>query len=379
MEQKEGIYFKNLDIVRFIAAIAVVFAHGYEAWKDYYVNFHYPAEEVPSVLGNYYEYYHRFFLNLGIGVEVFFFISGFLITYILLIEKERFGRISMIRFFIRRALRIWPLYFLLIALGPWLTNFVDLGNPDYISNIFFYSNFYVIYSHAWDYPFGHFWSIALEEQFYVVWPFIMKLYKKIKLWMVFSLLILISALSRAYFSSYEDEPYLYLYLNTLCRMDTLVIGGFIAYAFHKKKATISLPRFVPAILLVGLLTSFFFISYNEWGNVWSAVFKKYIYLAIFGSLIIDFVLNERFNGQNAIKRSLSYLGKISYGIYMFHNIMVIIVIKKILINNQIYSWTIFGITYVAVTILIAIISFEFYEKWFLRFKERFAMVKTRKF
>jgi len=118
LTQNKRIYFNNMDIIRFIAAIAVVFGHGFEAWTDYYIKFRHTPEFVENLFSGNFLYVSQFFTNLGIGVEIFFFISGFLITYILLVEKNKFGSISIPKFFVRRSLRIWPLYFLLLCLGP---------------------------------------------------------------------------------------------------------------------------------------------------------------------------------------------------------------------------------------------------------------------
>ena len=130
MSQNGRIYFHNLDVVRFIAAIAVVFGHGFEAWSDYYVKFRQTPEFYSDLFSGNFLYVSRFFSNMGIGVEVFFFISGFLITYILLAEKEKFGKISIPKFFVRRSLRIWPLYYLLIVLSPVIVSWMDKGPPD---------------------------------------------------------------------------------------------------------------------------------------------------------------------------------------------------------------------------------------------------------
>jgi peptidoglycan/LPS O-acetylase OafA/YrhL len=82
----ERIYFHNLDIIRFIAAFAVVLGHGFGAWSDYYVKFRQTPEFCTDLFSGSFLYVSQFFTNLGIGVEIFFFISGFLITYILLVE-----------------------------------------------------------------------------------------------------------------------------------------------------------------------------------------------------------------------------------------------------------------------------------------------------
>jgi peptidoglycan/LPS O-acetylase OafA/YrhL len=374
------IYFGYLDIIRFVAAISVVFAHGFEAWSDYYVKFRESPEFYEELFSSNFKYIAKFFSNLGIGVEIFFFISGFLITYILLVEKKNNPNISIPKFFIRRSLRIWPLYFLLLAFGPFLTYWTDQPSIEYPPHIFFYSNFYFIQIEKWPYPFAHFWSIALEEQFYLFWPFIIYLTKINNLKYVFILLLIIS-LGFRYWVFITIPSTWNLYLNTLSRMDTLIIGGYIALLYYKKQFILNLPNYVLWILSAILIVSLSIDFYASWTTVISALFKKYYYLALYGTIIISIItkpVSEK--RKNSISyKFFSYLGKISYGIYMFHNILIIIVIKKILINNQIYSWTIFWITYILMTLILAYISFEFYEKKFLKLKEKFSIVKTRKF
>jgi peptidoglycan/LPS O-acetylase OafA/YrhL len=310
-------------------------------------------------------------------VEIFFFISGFLITYILVAEKAEYGKISIKNFYIRRMLRIWPLYFLLIILGPIFTSWMHIGNPNYLANSLFYSNFEVIHSESWQYPFSHFWSIAIEEQFYLVWPLVIAFFPLPKLKYVFGVLVTASILSRAWFYEYTDHSWFPIFLNPCSRMDTLVIGGWIALLHREGKFNIRLPRMVPLILLTGFLLSLFFFPNAQWKNLWSALFKKYLYLIPIALLVLNYILNPRFNRQNWMKEKLGYLGKVSYGIYLYHNILVIIVIKKILLNNDIFSWTAFALVYVLCSLLMAIISFELYEKWFLQFKKRFERIRTR--
>ncbi len=372
------IYFQHLDIIRFIAAISVVFAHGFEAWSDYYIKFRQTPEYYNELFNSNFKYVARFISNLGIGVEIFFFISGFLITYILIAEKKRNGKISIFKFFIRRGLRIWPLYFLLLTLGPFLTYWMDKPSIEYAPHIFFYSNFYFIKIQSWPYPFAHFWSIALEEQFYLVWPFIISFFKIKNLHYIFGGLILFSVFFR-YWVFTNNFLSWNLYLNTLSRMDTLIIGSWVALLYSKYNFVLNIPNYILITLGVILIIYLSIEPYALWETLSKALFKKYIYISLYGTIIIALITKPKIKKPNKIYNFFSYLGKISYGIYMFHNIIIIIVIKKILINNQIYSWTIYWIVYIFMTLILAIISFEFFEKQFLKFKDRFTIIKTRKF
>jgi len=255
---------------------------------------------------------------------------------------------------------------------------MEKGPPDYWSHILFYSNFEIIQSENWAYPFAHFWSIALEEQFYIVWLFVISLIPLKWLKHFFIFLIITSLVYR--FWIFNTNPTSWnMYLNTLSRMDTIVFGGLIALFYFKKNFVLKIPNYLLWILGVGLIILLSITSYAEWLSIWTSLFKKYIYLALFGTIIIALITKPKSKKVSKANKIFSYLGKISYGIYMYHNIVLLIVIKKILLNNRIESWTIFWIVYPLMAILLAIISFELYEKWFLKLKEKFSVVKTRKF
>lgn len=379
MKSGARVYFHNLDLVRFYAFIPVLFAHGFEAWKDYYIIFRKSTEEVNELFSGWLHYVDIINPSLGIGVEIFFFISGFLITYILLKEKEEYGDISLWKFYLRRGLRIWPLYFFMIALGPLFTSWMGIGNPNYPSLLLFYSNFQTIWDLSWEYPFGHFWSIAVEEQFYLVWPLVIGFVPKKHLKPLFFVLIAGSILSRVYYFYDSDRTWMHLFLNTLCRFDTLVIGALIAVYSIEDKVRLNLSGSISILLVLLGIASFVIEPYSSWTTLPAAIGKKYIYLLVFGVPIMNYVLNPRFSHRGWLLKKLSYLGKISLGLYVFHNILVVIVIKKILLNNNLDSWWMFAVIYPLMTILVSIISFELLEKPFLRLKERFARIPTRKF
>src|SRR4051812_13587616 len=102
----QRIYFRNLDILRFVAAYMIVVLHCYFGWK---VRFGNPAFLTSSLSNSGLDRLELIMHNLSFGVDIFFLISGFLITYLLLSEKEKTGQVDVLKFYIRRAYRIWPL------------------------------------------------------------------------------------------------------------------------------------------------------------------------------------------------------------------------------------------------------------------------------
>src|SRR3989344_3351771 len=128
-DTKQRIHFKNLDILRFIAAYMIVLLHCFFAWK---IHFGHPAFITSSLSEPTLGKVESVINNFSFGVDVFFIISGFLITYLLLVESDKTGKVDVIKFYIRRAFRIWPLYFLLLLIAPLLTYFYNEQSPGYI-------------------------------------------------------------------------------------------------------------------------------------------------------------------------------------------------------------------------------------------------------
>ena len=173
----EKVYFPNLNGLRFIAALLVVIHH---------------VEQLKLKFG-FANNWHNPFVNISgrLGVLLFFVLSGFLITYLLLAEKKKTGTISIRKFYVRRALRIWPLYYLIVFLGLFiLPEMSCLRMPEYTIEV--KDNFLsklslfilmlpnlalVLFSPV---PYlSQSWSIGVEEQFYLIWPNIFKKSKRV--------------------------------------------------------------------------------------------------------------------------------------------------------------------------------------------------------
>jgi peptidoglycan/LPS O-acetylase OafA/YrhL len=181
----------------------------------------------------------------GLGVYFFFVLSGFLITYLLLAEKEKYGTISIKQFYARRILRIWPLYYLILILGFFiLPQFVSF-KIGYLQNSFeqhFYPNLilylFILPNLAFSiYPavpnIGQAWSIGVEEQFYIIWPIIIAKSKSVlkTLLIITTVLILtkVIVLFMGYFFQ-DTEWYKPLKLFVaMSKFECMTIGGLGAY------------------------------------------------------------------------------------------------------------------------------------------------------
>ena len=367
VDANDRIYFRHLDVVRFVAAFMVVMLHSYECWKSWFGNVGFLTggtyKEFTPVGG----YVNQFLENMGIGVDIFFLVSGFLITYILLQEKKKNNRIAIGKFMIRRSLRIWPLYFLLIALSPFLVAWVGSSpEPNYTANLLFVGNFEIIQSQTWVYPMSHFWSICVEEHFYLVWPFVIAFIPKRWLMTSFVVILLSSILFRIYAVTSMEFPWYTLFLHTLSRMDVLVIGAIGAYYYAEKPFTFTLSKTMRWSLIGLLVLSLSIEPVVLWNSVFLAGFKKYFYIAIFAVLLLDYNFNTQKRRVLKDNSFIHYLGKVSFGIYMFSNMILLVVVKKIMWHYGIFNmWFFFFIT-ISLSLLIPIISYELFEKHFLK-------------
>jgi len=151
-------YFKNLDGFRSVAALAVVFQHTMNGLGDFYPG---PLDVIINKLTKYGE----------LGVQFFFVLSGFLITYLLQTEKARLGRIDLPKFYLRRVLRIWPLFFSVLIIAIVILPFLGAKSVDnwwlYPS---FLSNFDRLIDSSSNAMANITWSVSIEEQFYLFWP-----------------------------------------------------------------------------------------------------------------------------------------------------------------------------------------------------------------
>ena len=355
------IYFQHLDLLRFLASFSVLLLHAYEGWKDWFKEIEFPFLN---------EYFQQLFKNLGIGVDVFFLISGFLITYILLEEKRKYKSINIKNFMIRRAFRIWPLYFFLIIISPLLVYLTNSESPNYLANLFFLGNFDIIFSGKWMYPFSHFWSICIEEHFYLIWPFIIAFVPVKYLLKTFVFLILISISFRCFAYLNFDNFWYHIYLNPLSRMDEIIIGAIGGYFYFSKPIVFKLPKLLRVLFLISLIVILSVESMVLWDGLISASLKKYIYLVLIIPLLLDFNFNPSFKRVLKPNSVFHYLGKVSFGIYMYSNVILLFVIGLFKYAG-LHNITLFFLVNVLVTIVVSVISYEFFEKKFLKLSSKY--------
>lgn len=372
LDQKK-VFFPNLDGLRFFCFLSVFFFHS----------FHTEFQSIKNT-SNYIFIKKGLFGNGNIGVNFFFVLSGFLITYLLIEEKNIKGKIDIPKFWLRRILRIWPLYFFCVFFGfvafPIIKSYfgqVPNETADPIYYITFLNNFDFIHKGLPDSSvLGVLWSIAIEEQFYFIWPILLfilpvKHYPKI-----FIAIIVGSLIFRAFFM----DPMIYEY-HTLSCIGDLTIGALGAYFCRIDKFKIWITELKRVYILL-VYVIFFIIFFFREQLFYSNEYIRIVERSFIACIILMIILEQNFSKNSFFKMSklkfLSKLGTISYGLYCLHFIGILITItlsKKFHLNENIWN-VIFLETAVAlsITIVISLLSYKFFESPFLKLKEKFAYI-----
>src|ERR1035437_2966314 len=302
IKKQDNSYIIQLDGLRFFAILSVMIGH----WLQWQIN-------RPIVNG----------FPFGNGVTLFCVLSRYLITDILLRNKIKyvevsFPRITLIKYFyIRRVLRIFPLYFATII-------FVYLISYKNTREIFpwlatFSSNIYQSIHSVYVGDFNHFWSLAVEEQFYLFWPWLIILIPTKHSEKLIIGLIGISILSKAYlFMYYPDKGMANSYFTLSC-MHALGIGALISYwSIYRKNLIVKITKLnivLASVVLYFIIHYFAFFNKIGWIN---EVFDNVLY-AIMSAAIINYASQNKFEGLHKSileNKFVVYSGKISYGLYV---------------------------------------------------------------
>ena len=311
-------YIPVLEGFRGMACLLVFFSHFY--------SYQFSANS------NFFGVIYNQILPLGwCGVDAFFVLSGFLITGILLDNKEDSHYFT--NFYGRRILRIFPLYYFALLLVFVILRPIFSQDETYL-NLENLQSWYWFYLQNWQATFhglgsynilSHFWSLAVEEQFYLFWPLIIYLVPKRFLGGTIAFFIVFPIVLRniLLFQHLPSADLKIIYVNTFCRVDSLVIGATIAFI---ARSEYWLPWLIRSIRLL-LALSFcglaaIFISQGELGSINPLVQSfGYSLLAIFfGSLLVSSLsLPENHSFVQILSWSpLRQLGRISYGFYVYH-------------------------------------------------------------
>lgn len=355
--KKQLNHFNGLDTLRFFSAFAIIIYHSTLG----FVNRFYPSVKM-------------FFHNLTLGVESFFIISGFLIVYLLLLEKEKTNSISLMNFYIRRTLRIFPLYFFVIGVA-YCTYHTSNPEINFTKYAFFCGNFAVIEADKWTVGIlNPLWSLSIEEHFYLVIPFLILLTPIKKLNYLF-LGVIFSSIAFRFVATFHGSWMIY-YCHTLSRMDSLAVGGLIAYYYHQDKSIFR--NITSRYIGIALVFLVFFMSILDVSNyelISYVLFKKYLFIFPIVIIFIGFVLNDT-NQQPIMKwfknnKIINYLGKISFGLYMYHLPIGDFISQYEFMKTHHFIRI---LTLISLTILVSAISYELFEKQILKLKRKFEVI-----
>ena len=305
--------------------------------------------------------------NGWMGVDLFFVLSGFLITGILLDTKQSEGYFR--NFYARRCLRIWPLYYSVLIFMFVIVPFVrpseahavfDRSSPWWAFPCFL-QNFLLPNPTGAAGPLGVAWSLAVEEQFYLVWPLVVRFCSEAQLRKIAIAVICFSPALRFFLSLHQFN----IYSNTFCRLDGLMAGSLLALIIRSD-------GFVPSKFVTRAWVTFL-VSAPLALFVIAAFHARWIVFSVTAVASVSFVYLALFSTQRWLQsfltsRFLVYTGTISYGIYLLEKIPVDVVKTFQLEEHQFLALPITA----AVTYVMAALSWNFLEKPFLRLKRLFA-------
>lgn len=354
-------YIKQLDSLRAMAVIFVIISH--------WVKQNETLNRIP--LG-------------ATGVDIFFVLSGFLISKILFNAREKSEitaspkKILLKNFYVRRTLRIFPIYYITIIL---LLLFAESTHTDIATAFGYYltytSNFYFFLKQDWDGMLSHLWSLSVEEQFYLIWPWVIMFINKKYFLHVITFFICIGILSQHLLRF----NYMGGVLPFAC-FDAFGIGALLAWLITYEPGKLK-KFYVAASVLSAIAVCLYFLRIYD--NRFTIVPLRTIDSFI-GLWLVTYVILHVPTKSYKMKflldnRVLIYLGKISYGLYLYHLMIPSLLDAKILsksINPFISShlnlknWSIlYLVEGTILLLLIATLSYYLIEKRFLKIKHKF--------
>lgn len=343
-------YFHTFDALRFFAFF-IVFIHHLPTNKNGIINF---------------------FTHSGvIGVQIFFVLSGFLISYILLDEKKKSRKINLKNFFIRRVLRIWPLYYIMILFAfitPFILKMLSLNSsdegyyPNWIYPLLFLENYEMMIkdNFANVSPLRVMWSLCIEEHFYLLWgiTFFFISNKKFPIFLIISIL-----LSLGFRILYKTLDISYLDINT--NVLYFSFGGIVAYLLTYKQEVIDKLSKISIIFKI-IISSIFILLYFSLPHLQiDNIVLQPLIVGSVTAILIAFTLCSVNYLKISDKNIFSKLGKFTYGMYLFHTIWINLIVKFISDFTMIFVLSLFT------TAMSSILSYYLFENQFLKLKKYF--------
>lgn len=382
-------YFENLDALRFVSFFFIFFGHALDTESEIL-----KQDEVYGWVK------HYIYIFGKTGFSFAFVLSSYINTWVILEERNNSGRFSPVMYYVRRALRIWPLYFLTLFIGFVLVPFAkdllnepfqETANPIYF--IFFVGNFYLIEHGFTQSPIiSVLWSVSVEEQFYIFWPFLLLLFSFRIKWL-FPLLMVVFTVSTFYLFGVRENDQYVLWYHTLFLLGDIAMGAVFAFiSFQASPLSPLRGRGGRVFLFLGNLSKnqiaiiyilfwiclIFYKPIFE-NNLLPGVVNLIIEKVVFALLLAFFIFEQNFCKNSWIKfgrlKLFSFLGLISYGLFCFHEIGILIggrVLELMNLQDSV-GWFLFIKPTVALAIIIpaAYLSYYYFELKFLKLKKYF--------
>jgi peptidoglycan/LPS O-acetylase OafA/YrhL len=387
----ERFYHPELDVLRFFAFFLIFIHHSMPHIADTYIKMGTAPwlASALSVLGS----------TGAMGVPLFFLLSSYLVTELLIRERSLRGNVDLKAFYIRRFLRIWPLYLVFLAFAwsmQWWVPGQHIGWRALLAFIFLVGNWWIVFVGFPSSIIFPLWFISLQEQFYLFWPATMRKLNQRGLLIAAACLLAVANLSRWYLAArhtWESR----IWCNTFVHLDAIAFGIILAVLLGGQAPRLTrLHRaalFIGGAVCLALAASYFRIKFDPLttsrvllGYPVAAIGAVALFLATYTGGPHPPVVGEC-GDKTALppaKRSWQvwepfiYLGRISYGLYVFH--ILGLMISDYTVHHQDSSlgrYLFRNTVALALTIIFAAISYRWLETPFLAFKQRFSHVLSR--
>lgn len=348
----DRVHFQTFDSLRFLSFLLVFLHHS----------------PIPAT-----HFLHKISQAGGIGVSFFFVLSGFLITYLLILEKlNSKNNISLPKFFKRRILRIWPLYYAMVFFAfctPYILKILHLSSsdegyePQWFFTLTFLENYVMMYTNSFPNvsPLRVLWSLCIEEHFYIIWGIVFYYISLKNIPKFLAISIIFTIIAR---SLYQNNHILTGDIFT--NIGYFAFGGIPAYLFVFKAKFIEKLAQIKAIYkcIFGIFTLGIIVANSSYFTLTEVT--NFLLYAILFSLLILLTLGEKNVFKISDKSILAFLGKYTYGLYLLHTIFINLFLKIGAMYH--FSWVIITILSLGFTIIFSYLSYHLFEKRFLKLK-----------
>jgi peptidoglycan/LPS O-acetylase OafA/YrhL len=370
----------ELDLLRCFAFVLIFFHHSLPHDPAFYGNMHisFTLARVLAAIG---------FVGC-LGVQLFFLLSAYLVTELLIRERALRGSIDLKAFYSRRFLRIWPLYYGFLALAwamQWFVPGQHIGWRAGIAFALFAGNWWTVFVGFPSSVIFHLWFISAQEQFYFVWPAIMRKLSARGMLIAVAAMLATANLTRWYLAArYTWESR--IWCNTFVQLDSIALGILVVVLLSGRVPRLtSLQRaalFLAGLVCLFLATSYFRIKADPLttprvllGYPCAALGALAIFLA---TLRPTPPAEAARNWRTRLLSPLAYLGRISFGLYVFH-ILGLLISDHVVPHQDSSLGRYFYREAVAFAIAVAFASISYFclEKPFLSLKQRFRRIPSR--